>query len=94
MPGADSTKDIIYVGTGEGNQSCDSEFGQGILKSTNGGQTWTQLGEPAPFDRMSFTRIAVAPGAGKAGQDLLYAATHAGNGSSTALTSTCLYQTS
>jgi len=32
----------IYVGTGEENFSGDSYYGAGILKSTNGGQTWTQ----------------------------------------------------
>jgi hypothetical protein len=32
----------IYVGTGEENFSLDSYYGAGILKSANGGQTWTQ----------------------------------------------------
>ena len=32
----------IYVGTGEENFSGDSYYGAGILKSTNGGETWTQ----------------------------------------------------
>ena len=54
IPNADTTKDVIYVGTGEGNRGCDSEFGQGILKSIDGGRSWTQLGEPTPFDRMAF----------------------------------------
>src|SRR5260370_35208637 len=30
----------LYVGTGEGNYSGDSFFGQGILKSTNGGASF------------------------------------------------------
>ena len=34
----------IYVGTGEENFSGDSYYGAGILKSTDGGATWTQLG--------------------------------------------------
>lgn len=33
----------VYVGTGEGNGSVDSYYGAGILKSTDGGQTWIQL---------------------------------------------------
>jgi len=34
----------IYVGTGEENFSADSYYGAGILKSTDGGDTWTLLG--------------------------------------------------
>src|SRR3984893_9833518 len=33
----------IYVGTGEENFAGDSYYGAGILKSTNGGTTWTHL---------------------------------------------------
>ncbi len=36
---------IIYVGTGEGNGS-QSYYGAGLLKSTDGGATWTQLTGP------------------------------------------------
>ena len=50
--------DTIYVGTGEGNNGCDNEYGQGILKSQDGGASWTQLAA-ATFDRLSFTRIAL-----------------------------------
>ncbi|ABF40899.1 glycosyl hydrolase [Candidatus Koribacter versatilis Ellin345] len=35
---------IIYAGTGEENFSGDSYYGGGVLKSTNGGSTWTMLG--------------------------------------------------
>ena len=35
---------IIYVGTGEQNNSGDSYYGCGILRSTDGGSTWTQFG--------------------------------------------------
>jgi photosystem II stability/assembly factor-like uncharacterized protein len=37
----------IYVGTGEENNSGDSYYGAGILKSTDGGNTWTNY--PGPF---------------------------------------------
>lgn len=50
--------DTVYVGTGEGNNGCDNEYGQGILKSQNGGASWTQLAA-ATFDRLSFTKIAL-----------------------------------
>lgn len=57
-PSANPATDIVYAGTGEGNTSCDTEFGQGIIKSTDGGATWTQLAA-ATFDRQSFTKIAI-----------------------------------
>jgi len=38
-----TNSNIIYAGTGEGNFSADSFFGMGILKSTDGGQTWQNL---------------------------------------------------
>jgi len=37
----------LYVGTGELNNSGDSYYGAGVLKSTDGGNTWTQI--PGPF---------------------------------------------
>lgn len=37
----------IYVGTGEENDAIDSYYGAGILKSTDGGNTWTNY--PGPF---------------------------------------------
>jgi photosystem II stability/assembly factor-like uncharacterized protein len=35
---------IIYVGTGEQNNSGDSYYGCGLLRSIDGGSSWTQLG--------------------------------------------------
>jgi len=48
---APSNPDIVYVGTGEDNNSGDSYYGAGVLKSTDGGATWTQLAGPfvGPF---------------------------------------------
>src|SRR6266540_201360 len=52
---------IIYAGTGEGNFSGDSYYGAGVLRSTNGGASWTLLGGSA-FTGSRFGRIAVTPG--------------------------------
>src|SRR5437870_2740087 len=43
---APSNPDIVYVGTGAQNNSGDSYYGAGVLKSTDGGSTWTQLAGP------------------------------------------------
>ena len=39
-----SNPDIVYVGTGEATGYSDGYSGAGVLKSTDGGATWTQLG--------------------------------------------------
>jgi len=39
-----SNHNVVYAGTGEENFSGDSYYGCGVLKSTDGGATWTQLG--------------------------------------------------
>ena len=56
---APSNPSIVYVGTGEQDFSADSYSGAGILKSTNGGSTWTNL--PGPFLGMSIGSLAVHP---------------------------------
>jgi hypothetical protein len=55
-----SNHNTIYVGTGEGNYAAggiigDSYYGVGILKSTDGGSTWTQIAGPfvGPFGSTS-----------------------------------------
>ena len=53
----------IYVGLGEPNNSIDSSRGQGILKSTNGGHTWTTLGF-STFVNRSIANIVVDPSNG------------------------------
>jgi Cep192 domain 4/HYDIN/CFA65/VesB-like, Ig-like domain len=61
----------IYAGTGEENFSLYNYSGAGVLKSTDGGSTWTQLPGPfvGPFDSQSpycggayIGSIAVDPG--------------------------------
>ena len=51
--------DIVYVGTGEENFAQDSYYGEGILKSTDGGNTWTNL--VGPFEQDFIGAIAISP---------------------------------
>jgi photosystem II stability/assembly factor-like uncharacterized protein len=66
----------VYAGTGEENFSVDSYYGAGVLKSTNGGTTWTLM--PGPFvlggmcSQGNIGGIAVE--AGSSGQVVLAAA--------------------
>ncbi len=74
--------DVIYVGTGEGNRAADTYYGAGLFKSTDGGQTWTQITGPVSttppglpsFLNASFMRIEVDPSS----PSTLYAATNVG----------------
>ncbi|MBZ5621098.1 MAG: hypothetical protein LAQ69_20585, partial [Acidobacteriia bacterium] len=52
--------DTVYVGTGEENFSGDSYYGAGILKSTDGGATWTNI--VGPFLRDRIGALAIQPG--------------------------------
>ncbi len=53
----------VYVGTGEANQSGDSYHGAGVLKTTDGGATWTSI--PGPFTNNGYGNVfgamAVSP---------------------------------
>ncbi len=52
----------IYAGTGEANNSADSDFGLGILHSENGGATWAlSTGPSGVFNRLSVGKISVDP---------------------------------
>jgi hypothetical protein len=67
---------IIYVGTGEANGSCDSYFGQGILRSTDGGSTWTLFNGGGFFTSEAISRIVIDPvTAGSATSTTLWAST-------------------
>jgi photosystem II stability/assembly factor-like uncharacterized protein len=56
---ADSSPNVIYVGTGEADMRSDIAQGSGVYKSTDGGKTWafTGLG-----DSQQIGRILVHPG--------------------------------
>jgi hypothetical protein len=53
---------VILVGTGEADNSADSYFGLGILRSTDGGNTWTLIptanGGALSFSGLGGTRMA------------------------------------
>jgi len=49
----------IYLGTGEGNYSCDSYGGVGVYKSTDSGATWSGPYGNAQFNNRSVNGIAV-----------------------------------
>lgn len=65
---APSDTNTVYVGTGEGHGS-NSYPGAGLLKSTDGGRTWTLLATNV-FGKASFSDIKVSP----TDKNLLYAA--------------------
>jgi photosystem II stability/assembly factor-like uncharacterized protein len=58
---------IVWVGTGEGNSRNSSSWGDGIYKSTDGGDTWTNMGLP---DSGDIPHIALDP----KNDDVAYAA--------------------
>ncbi|HEX8709824.1 MAG TPA: hypothetical protein VF723_16400 [Pyrinomonadaceae bacterium] len=51
----------LYAATGEGNFSGDSYYGSGVLKTTNGGNTWGTQGTTT-FLGARFSHIVVTPG--------------------------------
>src|SRR5437764_1141197 len=72
---APSDDNVVYAGTGEGALSGDSYFGNGILKSTDGGNTWSHVSGDY-FYGVSISRIVVDP----SNANHLYAATLRGRG--------------
>ncbi len=58
---------IVWAGTGEGNSRNSSSWGNGIYKSTDGGDKWTNMGLP---DSGDIPRIALDP----KNDDVIYAA--------------------
>ncbi len=59
---APSDHSTLYVGTGEANFSGDSKYGIGLLKSTDGGATWSVIPGPGGvFNRRSISKVVVDP---------------------------------
>ena len=57
-----SDSDVVWVGTGEAWTRNSVSFGDGIYKSTDGGETWNNMGLK---DSERIVKIAVDPGDGK-----------------------------
>ena len=77
-----SNTNIIYYGTGEATYSGASYYGRGLLKSTNGGDTWTSITATLPTSSY-FSRLVIKPGSsnilfGALGTSGLYKSTNAG----------------
>ena len=66
--------DIIYAGTGEGFFNGDALRGAGILKSTDGGETWAQLLSTNNSDFFYVQKIVLSKGSSQR----MYAATRTG----------------
>jgi len=59
---APSDHNTVYAGTGEASFSGDSKYGIGLLKSTNGGATWSVIPGPGnAFYQHSISKIVVDP---------------------------------
>lgn len=65
---------VLYAGTGEGFFNGDAVRGAGILKSVDGGETWTQLPATTTPDFHYVQKLVVSKGNGSR----LYAATRTG----------------
>ncbi|HMD15316.1 MAG TPA: hypothetical protein VKH18_01515, partial [Terriglobales bacterium] len=77
------SSNVIVVGTGETNNSADSYYGLGILLSTDGGLTWTQItgigqapNQDQSFLGIGFSKIAFST----ANPNVVVAATAGDNG--------------
>ena len=64
----------IYAGTGEGYGNVDSQRGAGIMKSTDGGETWTQLPSTNNSNFFYVQKLVMSKGSSQR----LYAATATG----------------
>lgn len=78
-----SNTGIIYYGTGEATYSIVSYYGRGLLKSTNGGNTWLNISSDLPLSSYT-SRIVIRPNypghlLAAMSHDGLYRSTNSGN---------------
>ncbi len=77
--------DIIYIGTGEGSNNWDAVHGDGIYKSTDGGESWTNVMEGVINEiDLAVNYIAIHPD----DPSLIFAATTYGDGTGALMRST------
>ena len=77
-----SNSNIIYYGTGEATYSKVSYYGRGLMKSTNGGDTWTNISSGLPSSSYT-SRLVIRPNnsghlLAAMGNDGIYRSTNAG----------------
>ena len=59
---APSDHNVVYAGTGESSFSADSKYGIGLLKSLDGGASWSLIPGPSnAFYRRSISKVVVDP---------------------------------
>ncbi|MHB1539555.1 MAG: WD40/YVTN/BNR-like repeat-containing protein, partial [Solirubrobacteraceae bacterium] len=67
-------EEVVYAGTGEANNCGDCFYGGGVLKSTDGGETWEVENPKGIFSGVDFASLAVDPH----NANVVYAATNRG----------------
>lgn len=85
--------DIVYAGTGEATYSGSSYYGRGLLKSTNGGQSWQHITSGLPTSSY-FSKIVIHPSRSSElfaalGNSGLYRSTNSGLSWTLALSGRC-----
>jgi uncharacterized repeat protein (TIGR01451 family) len=58
---APSNNKVIYLGSGEGDLSGDSYFGDGVYRSADGGNSWQHVNGGSIFTGTSISKIVVDP---------------------------------
>ncbi|MEQ9568562.1 MAG: hypothetical protein RLN75_00095 [Longimicrobiales bacterium] len=85
---APSARDIVWIGTGEDNNQRSSSYGDGVYRSTDGGETWRHMGlresqhvgkiRVHPTDPLTVWVAAVGPLWGPGGDRGVYRSTDGG----------------